>query len=94
MINGLAERLQQMRQKYGLSQKTVADRLGISTSIISGYEVGARTPSVEMLFKLLGLYHCSTDYLLGKAAPTDTLDVSGLSQEQIRLLELLIKTMK
>lgn len=48
MINGLPERLQQLRQKYGLSQKAVADRLGISTSIISGYEVGTRTPSVEM----------------------------------------------
>lgn len=94
MINGLPERLQQLRQKYGLSQKAVADRLGISTSIISGYEVGIRTPSVEMLYRLSGLYHCSTDFLLGKSAPTDTLDVSGLTEEQVRLLERLIENMK
>ena len=94
MIDGLAERLQQMRQRYGLSQKVVADRLGISPSVVSGYETGARVPSADVLLKLAGLYHCSTDYLLGRASPTKTLDVSGLSQEQFKALERLIESMK
>ncbi|MGN0635526.1 MAG: helix-turn-helix domain-containing protein [Acutalibacteraceae bacterium] len=94
MIDGLAERLQQMRQRYGLSQKVVADRLGISPSVVSGYETGARVPSADVLLKLASLYHCSTDYLLGKDVPTETLDVSGLSQEQFKALERLIESMR
>lgn len=94
MIDGLAERLQQMRQKYDLSQKTVAERLGVSPSIVSGYETGVRVPSTDVLLKLAALYHCSTDFLLGRTAPTDTLDVSGLSCEQIKALEILVDSMK
>ena len=64
MINGLPEKLKKLRQKQGYSQQKVAKRLEVSPSIISGYETGERTPSVEMLLALSYLYRCSTDYLL------------------------------
>ena len=66
MINGLPKRLRQMREQMGLSQRTVAKHLNISASIVSGYETGERTPSTENLLALSYLYHCTTDYLLGK----------------------------
>ena len=66
MIKGLPEKLKEQREKYHLSQKDVADQLHISPSIISGYETGERTPSTEKLLALSYLYHCSTDYLLGR----------------------------
>ena len=77
MINGLAERLRDLRQKNGLSQKDTAKLLEVSPSIISGYETGERTPSVENLLALSRIYRCSTDYLLGKETATlsVTLDV-------------------
>ena len=49
MINGLPEKLQQLRAKYGYSQKQVADKINVSTSVISGYETGERTPSTDVL---------------------------------------------
>lgn len=96
MINGLSERLQLLRSKYNLSQKDVADRIGISSSVISGYETGERTPSTEVLLSLSYLYKCSTDYLLGKEkdSPNQSLDTEGLSNEQIRALQALIKTIR
>ena len=96
MINGLSERLQLLRSKYNFSQKDVADRIGISSSVISGYETGERTPSTEVLLSLSYRYKCSTDYLLGKDkdCPHLLLDTEGLNNEQIHALQILIKTIR
>ena len=47
MIKDLPNKLKSLRNKYGYSQKQVADKLEISPSIVSGYETGERTPSTE-----------------------------------------------
>ena len=95
MINGLPEKLRELRTKNGISQRTVAQKLDVSPSIISSYETGERTPSVENLLSLSYLYHCSTDYLLGREAisPKMTITVEGLSPKQVQLLTELIETM-
>lgn len=92
MIQGLPDRLSELRVQHGLSQKAVADRLQLSASIVSGYETGERTPSTEVLLKFTALYRCSADYLLGieQSAPATVLDVTGLSTEQIQALQTLI----
>ena len=94
MINGLGERMQEQRLALRLSQKEVAANLGVSSSVISNYESGERTPSVEMLMALARLYGCSTDYLLGfSKEPTGKyIDVSMLSHEQRRLLQYLLSS--
>ena len=66
MIKGLPEKLRTLRKQYGFSQREAASRLGISTSVISAYENGERTPSTDNLLALSYLYKCSTDYLLGR----------------------------
>lgn len=96
MINGLADRLQNMRLEHGLSQREVSSRIGVSPSVISGYETGERTPSAEVLLSLSYLYKCSTDYLLGKEKVCShlSLNVDGLNNEQIRALQAFIKTLQ
>lgn len=96
MIKGLPEKLQTLRLKYGYSQKQVADKLEISPSIVSGYETGERTPSTDVLLSLSNIYHCSTDYLLGKelSNPPIILDVEGLTDEQIQAIQNLIDSIK
>ena len=88
MINGLPEKLRELRTKNGISQRAVARKLDVSPSIISSYETGERTPSVENLLQLSYLYRCSTDYLLGRESiPAKAmLCVEGLDARQIQLL--------
>ena len=95
MIKGLPEKLKSLRKQYGLSQRAVASRLGISTSVISAYENGERTPSTENLLALSYLYKCSTDYLLGKESepPKIILNTDKLSQKQLQILSDLIDTL-
>lgn len=94
MVNGLGERLQKSRTILKLSQKEVANSLNVSPAVISNYEKGERTPSVEMLMALARLYHCSTDYLLGfeKDNPK-SIDVSMLSDKQTALLQNFIDSL-
>ena len=95
MIQGLAERLKKLREKYHYSQKDVAKQLNISPSIVSGYETGERTPSAEKLLALSSLYHCSTDYLLGSTSenPETIIPVDHLNPDQINALLHLISSM-
>lgn len=96
MIQGLPQRLKELREKYNYSQKDVANKLHTSASIISGYETGERTPSTEKLLALSYLYHCSTDYLLGKQQeePKTIVEVDDLSPHQVDALINLIHAMK
>ncbi len=89
MINGLGQRLQKQRVLRNFSQKEVSSFIGTSASVISNYESGERTPSVEILIALAHLYHCSADYLLGidKADTVKLLDVSMLDDKQYKLLQ-------
>lgn len=94
MIKGLPEKLRELRNKYGFSQKEVADRLEISPSIVSGYETGERTPSIDVLLSISYLYNCSVDYLLGKTneQPPIQIDTSKLNDNQIQAINVLIES--
>lgn len=96
MIKDLPEKLKLLRSKYGLSQKQVADKLGVSPSIVSGYETGERTPSTEILLSISYLYNCSIDYLLGKQTtePQIILNTDGLTENQIKAINTLIESIK
>ena len=45
-------RLKALRKKRGLSQKAVADRLGVDRAAISAYERNIATPRIDVLENL------------------------------------------
>lgn len=93
MVQGLGERLQQKRSSIKLSQKEVANAVGVNPSVISNYENGERTPSVEVLMALASLLHCSVDYLLGiEKSSHASIDVSMLDDEQIARLQYFLSS--
>ena len=96
MINQLGERLQKLRTDRKISQLKVAELINVSPSIISNYESGERSPSIENLIKLASFYKCSTDYLLGleKNDTSSFVDVSMLNEEQIRLLKYFLYSLE
>ena len=89
MIQGLGKRLKTQRELKKLSQKQVAEIINVSASIVSNYENGERTPSLESLVALARTLNCSTDYLLGfeKIEHDKLLDISMLNEEQQKLLQ-------
>ena len=96
MIKDLPEKLKELRIKYSYSQKQVADKVGVSPSIVSGYETGERTPSTNILLSLSQLYNCSVDYLLGNKNTESQIvfTAEGLTEKQIQAISFLIESIK
>jgi len=59
------ERLKELRTKKKLSQRTVARRLNIDNSTLSGYERNIISPSIDMIRSLALIYNTTSDYILG-----------------------------
>lgn len=61
----IKKKLKKLREKNGLTQQEVADRLNIGQVSYARYENGTRMPNTEMLARLAQLYNVTSDYLLG-----------------------------
>ena len=55
------------RKATGLTQKQVADALGVKQPVYQRFEKGIFECSYEQLVKLSEIFDVSTDYLLGKS---------------------------
>lgn len=62
-----AERLRILREEQGLSQRALADKVGVSNSAISVYERGVNTPRFETLDDLAAVLNVDYSYLLGES---------------------------
>ncbi len=60
----LGNNLFQSRKKVGLSQETVAEKLGVSRQTISKWETDETVPDICQAKKLAKLYHLSLDELI------------------------------
>ena len=65
----VAERLKKCRKYKNVTQREVAEQIGVTVSSYQKYELSARDPSYEILIKLADYFDVTTDYLLGR---TDT----------------------
>lgn len=93
------ENLKEARQTSGLSQKEVAERLGVAKSTYSLYESGKREPDVERIKKLAQILGVSSDALLGLpeqastiAAHFDGNEFTSDEWEEIERFKLFLKS--
>ena len=81
-------RLKSLRTQHGMTQKEIAQKLGVTKSVVSYYELRERTPSPEMLIKLASIFRVTTDYLLGiEKTSSSLLDLSELTDDDIHFLQ-------
>ena len=64
----LREKLIVSRDRAGLSQMELADRLGVSRQAVSRWESGDTTPTMDKLKTLAKIYGVSLDWLCSDAA--------------------------
>ena len=86
-------KLKELRTQAGLTQKQLAEKLQVTKSVVSYYELQERYPSPEILIKLSNIFHVTTDYLLGLEYK-QTLNISGLDDEDIQLLQHTINVLR
>ena len=61
----LGERLAEIRKNYHDTQKSLADKLGLTVWAVSAWEQGRNSPPSDVLLAICKLYGTSADYLLG-----------------------------
>lgn len=73
----IGERLRKARINKGLSQEQLGKIIGVSKVSVCGYESGMRTPSLEILIKIVDALDLNPNYLLGR----DTYAISDTNEE-------------
>lgn len=93
IVELFGDKLRTLRKNAGLTQPQLAEKLGVTKSVVSYYEKNDRTPSPDILVKISNTFHVTTDYLLG-IERKKTLDITGLSEEDEHVLELMVDRLK
>jgi len=65
------DRIRDLREERKLTQRQVAQVLGICQQVYSKYELGVRSLPIEHLMKLCQFYHASADWILGLRDETE-----------------------
>ena len=58
------ERIQQLRNKNGLTQERIAETLNVDRSFYSRIEAGKKGCSIDLFIRLSELFNVSLDYLI------------------------------
>lgn len=48
----IVNRVRELRVAAGMTQKTLADQLGVTVPTVSKWELGQRTPELERVFRM------------------------------------------
>ncbi len=92
----LGERLRELRRQKGVSQKEMAEAIGVSAAYLSALEHGRRgVPTWVLLQKIIGYFNIIWDdaeellKLAGQSHPRIVIDTSGLSPSATELANVL-----
>ena len=90
MIYNIADRIRYLRDKAGMTQTDLANRLGISRSAVNSWEMSFSSPSLANIIEMTQLFHVSADYLLSLSDKI-TIDISSLSNEEKEIVIRLVR---
>lgn len=61
------KKIKQLREAHGLSQRELANRIGVNASAVNRWESGEKKPELTNLVRLADVFEVTLDYLLGRA---------------------------
>lgn len=63
-MENIGNRIKKLRKKVGLTQETLAVKIGIQRASVASYEVGKTNPSHKNLEKISKIFNVSMEYLI------------------------------
>ena len=76
-------KLRELRNKSGLTQNEIANKLGVSGQTILNWENGIYEPKINQLIQLADLFDVSVDYLIERKANDKSIDAICKELERI-----------
>lgn len=80
MSEVIGKKLKQLRKSKGMTQEDVAEKVNITRSTISNYEIGRRTPHLKDLSALAGVFGVGLDYF-GVSPKDEAFDLIARAKE-------------
>lgn len=84
----IGKRIKALRVENSMTQKQLAEKLGLTPKMISFYEQGERIPPLDIVEKLVNIFSQSSDYIIGitSAQKNSTTDSEVASMPSITTL--------
>lgn len=89
----IGERLRQLRLNKNLTQKALAQQVGVGKKAISYYENNTREPPLGTLLTLAEVFNVSTDYILGRKNLGTPISAVDLTERDIAIVQELVQNM-
>ncbi len=86
----MLKNLKKLRENAGISQKQLADSIGVSQQSINKYENHKIEPDIDTLIKIADYFETSVDYLIGHSTirrKIERTEEYELNAEESRLVE-------
>lgn len=91
----ISESLKRFRQEQKLSQRQLAEKIGVPYQSYQTYEYGSSVPSAKVIVKIACAFDVSADYLLGLRDTPQPNEVSTEKTEKaLALLDMLRKCLR
>lgn len=90
-MNKYGLRLKELREKEGLTQENLADKLHTSRSRIGMYEQGKREPDFEMQEAIADYFNVTIDYLFGREDVNVLIETLPNKDRYIKVIEAYAK---
>jgi transcriptional regulator with XRE-family HTH domain len=85
----VGKRIAKTRKRRGFTQTQLAEKIGITQTVVSDYEIGRLRISDEILIRLSVALKVSTDYLLGLEGSDETEPISRtLASKMVKIEKL------
>ena len=82
-------KIKELRQKLGISQREVSEKLEIPQTTLFSYENNVSDPNIATLIKLADFYHVTIDELIGREA--DSINLKFLGESEAYLIKKILK---
>lgn len=79
-MHDVGSRIREMRDRRGLTQQALAERINKSVSAISGYESNVQTPPTDVLISIAQVLHVPLTFFVDLSCE-DSYSIRGLSQD-------------
>ena len=86
-----SENLKRLRVQKGLKQQEVAEHISTSLTQVRRWETGQTSPSIDNAALLAAFYKVSLDELCGLESGNEALDVTRLSDKQVKVLKMMVE---
>ena len=92
-MNIISKKVQKHREKNGLSQEMLAEKLGVSRQSVSKLELGQALPEVDKIVAMSRLFGVTTDELLLDADGSVLADIKNFINQNAKLASQIIAPM-